>query len=275
MSNIFKVAAVQMDCVLADVQANLQTAEKLIRQAAAEGAQLVVVPELFATGYRVEEQDGELAEPIPGKTTAWMTKLCQELRIYLVGAIIEKALQDGAEQLFDTAVLVGPDGVLGSYRKACLWAAENQRFSKGAAQYDAVFDIGSCKIGLQICYEIGFPEPARIMALNGADIVVYTAAFGQARLYAWDLASRARALENGFYVIAANRFGVEKGETVFAGASRIVGTQGNILAAAEDNKPNQIVVAELDLDKVEEQRQAIPYLQDLRRREIGAFYSVN
>lgn len=275
MSDIFKVAAVQMDCVLADVQANLRLAEKLIRQAAAQGAQLVVVPELFATGYRVEEQDVALAETVPGATTDWLAGLCRELQIHLVGALIEKAAPNGQEQLFDTAVLVGPDGLVGRYRKACLWGTENQRFAKGEAQYDAVFDIGPCKVGLQICYEVGFPEPARIMALHGADIVVYTAAFGLARLYAWDLASRARALENGFYVIAANRAGVEKQETVFAGASRIVGPQGNILAAAAEGEANQVLVAALDLAQVDEQRRAIPYLQDLRRREIAAYYSVN
>jgi len=155
-----------------------------------------------------------------------------------------------------------------------LWGTENQRFAKGPADYATTFDIGFCKVGLQICYEIGFPEPARIMTLNGADIMIYTAAFGQARLYAWDLASRARALENGCYVIAANRSGVERNETVFAGSSRIVGPQGNILSLAADNEDNQVIVAEIDLAKVDEQRSAIPYLQDLRRSEIAAYYNM-
>lgn len=257
MSNRFKAAAIQMDCIPGDVAANLAAAERLVGEAARQGARLVALPELFSTGYRVEEDDARLSETIPGPTIQRMTALCRAHNIHIAGALIEET----AKGCYDTAFVTGPGGLLGTYRKSALWGAENGRFLPGEAAFP-VFDIGCCKLGLQICYEIGFPEGARLLALQGADVIVYPAAFGKARSYAWELASRARALENGCYVIACNRWGVEKSETEFAGNSRIVGPRGDLLAsAAEDG--DEAVVATLDLAQMRAQREAIPYLKDV------------
>jgi predicted amidohydrolase len=116
---------------------------------------------------------------------------------------------------------------------------------------------------MQICYEVGFPEGSRILTLSGADIVVYPSAFGKARLYAWDVATRSRALENGIYVIACNRTGTEKGETTFGGTSRIVNPEGKILAEA--SQEDEVILSEIDLDVVARQRRTIPYLRDLNK----------
>lgn len=267
MSKKFKVAAIQMICLTGDVEHNLAKAEQMIHQAAEAGAALIVIPELFDTGYRVEASDRELATTIPGPTTERMAALCRKLGIFLAGAIIEA--YEGL--LYDTAVLVGPEGVIGFYRKSALWDRENARFSKGDGQYDAVFDIGLCKIGMQVCYEVGFPENARILALNGADIIVYPSAFGKARYYAWDVASRARALENGNYIVACNRAGTEKNETEFCASSRIVGPKGELLAAAR-TEGDEVIIAEVDLDRIQEQREAVPYLKDLKRNVIADYY---
>ncbi|MCK9906111.1 carbon-nitrogen hydrolase family protein, partial [Frankia sp. Cpl3] len=129
-----------------------------------------------------------------------------------------------------------------------------------------VFDLGFARLGMQICYEVGFPEGARILTLKGADIVVFPSAFGQARLYAWDLATRSRALENGLYVIAANRTGTEKGETTFGGTSRIVDPQGTVIAQAVQE--DEAIISEIDLSLVTEQRRTIPYLRDWNKRVI-------
>jgi len=267
MAKKFKVAAIQMICIPGDVNHNLAKAEGMIKQAAAEGAALIVIPELFDTGYRVEDLDSDLATTIPGPTTDRMTALCRELQVFLVGAIIEK--HEGL--LYDTAVLVGPEGVMGTYRKTSLWDTENIRFNKGSGKYDAVFDIGLCKIGMQVCYELGFPENARILALNGADVIIYPAAFGKARYYAWDVASRARAVENGNYIIACNRAGVEKNETEFCASSRIVGPKGELLAEAR-TEGDEVIIAEVDLGRIPEQREAVPYLKDLKRNVIADYY---
>ncbi|WP_085507140.1 carbon-nitrogen hydrolase family protein [Thalassobacillus devorans] len=259
----FVVAAIQMNCLLGDKEKNLKKAEEMVREAAGNNAKLVVVPELFNTGYRVEEKDYELAEEIPGSTTEWMIDLCKELSIYMIGCILESSTSRG--RVYDTAVLTGPDGVIGTQRKKHLWDREKNRFTKGTEALK-VFDLGFIRVGMQICYEIGFPEPARYLSDLGADILVYPSAFGMARNYAWDIASRSRALENGSYLIACNRAGTEKGETTFAGNSRIVSPKGEILTRA--TKEYEIVYSEIDVEEVVEQRIAIPYLRDFNRRTL-------
>jgi predicted amidohydrolase len=264
MSNPLKVAAVQMDCVLSDIPHNLRVAESLIGLAAEMGAVVMVVPELFDTGYRVEEKDHELATPIPGPTTDFMTAICKKKKIFVIGTQIERT-NDG---LYDTAFLTGPDGLVGTYRKIVLWGGEVDRFKTGNRY--PVFDIGVCRVGLQICYEVGFPEGARILTLQGADILAYPSAFGASRQYAWDVASRARALENSCYVIACNRFGCEKEETVFAANSRVVNPRGEVLAASMGK--DDVIIAEIDLDMVKRQREEIPYLRDLRKDLVCDYY---
>ncbi len=261
------VAAVQMDCKLGQVQENLRKAEVLVEEAASRGAKLIVLPELFNTGYSVKERDFELAESLPdGPTAKWMTELCHKHGIYLSAAMLEKGAISGL--IYDTAVIVGPDGLIGSYRKTHLWDQENIRFGKG--DEFSVFPINGYKVGMQICYEIGFPEGARILTLKGADILLYPSAFGRARLYAWDIATRSRALENGAYVIAANRYGTETDETEFGGHSRIVNPAGTVLAEAA--RPDEVIVAELDLSLIPEQRGKIPYLRDFNRGLISKEY---
>ena len=259
MAHSVKIAAIQMDCVLQDTAANLAHAAELVNRAASCGAKLIVLPELFNTGYRVEEHDAELAESVPGgRTVDWMREQATRHGAYLVGALMER---DG-EALYDTAALVGPDGLVGKYRKMYLWGSEIERWSRG--EDVAVMQLPFAKIGLQICYEIGFPEGARKLAQAGAQIVVYTSAFGRARGYAWDLASRARALENGVFVLACNRCGQER-DTSYGGLTRIVAPNTFVLAGAGADGET-VVTAEVDLAEIEAQRQAIPYLKDLANK---------
>ncbi len=229
------------------------------------GARLIVLPELFSTGYRTEEMDDQLAQSIPGQTSKWMQKLCENHDIVLVASILESGRAHGL--IYDTALAVDANGVLGIYRKIHLWDMENLRFAKG--QEFTNVNLGFARLGMQICYEVGFPEGARILTLKGADILAYPSAFGNARLYAWDVATRARALENGVYLIAANRSGKEKGETVFAGHSRIINPKGEVMAEA--TLENEVLVADIDLGFVARQRRELPYLRDLNRTLINKF----
>ncbi len=254
--NALKIAIVQMNCVPADKIANFEKAAKMIAESADMKAQLIILPELFSTGYMAVARDRELAEAIPGPTTEWLTKLAIRYHVYVVAAIIEK---DEAGTLYDTAVIAGPEGYVDKYRKIHLWGTEPERFARGATL--PVFKLPFATIGLQICYEIGFPEPARILAQAGAEIIVYTSAFGKARAYAWNIASRSRALENGVYVLACNRIGTEE-EAVFGGLSRVVAPNGDILASASADA-ECVISAVIDLDAIAEQRRAIPYLRDL------------
>lgn len=260
---IKKVAAIQMNCIQGDKAANRVKAYGLIKEASVKGAQLIVLPELFNTAYRVEDQDDVLAEKIPGETSEWLAQAAKEFNVTIIACILEKGEAKGL--VYDTSFVVGRDGVQGIYRKVYLWDQENMRFTRGT-EYP-VYDLGWGKVGMQICYEVGFPESARILTLKGADILVYPSAFGNARIYAWDIATKARALENGCYVIAANRTGVEKGETHFGGHSRIVNPKGQVLAEASSE--DEVILAEIDLAQVTRQRREIPYLRDLNRTIVA------
>ena len=127
---------------------------------------------------------------------------------------------------------------------------------------------GDLRIGTQICYEIGFPELSRLQVLRGANVMIYPSAFGRARYYAWDINSRARALENGMFVIAVNRAGVDDNTVFFGGHSRIVAPDGSVLAEA--GMEDEVISAELDLDLVAQNRRTIPYLRDLDRPLVKA-----
>lgn len=256
------VASIQMNCQLGEKNTNLKIARGLIEEAISQKARLIALPELFSTGYLVEPQDLVLAESIPGPTTNELMEISRKANVYIAGSIIEKGEARGT--VYDTAFLIGPGGLIGTYRKIHLWQSENIRFARGNDY--PVFSTPIGKIGMQICYEIGFPEGARILTLKGADIILFPSAFGAPRLYAWDIASRARALENGSYIIASNRWGNEE-NIEFAGHSRIIAPNGDILAEALGK--NEVLIAKVDLQEIEKQRNQIPYLRDLDRFHIA------
>jgi len=255
--SVIKVAAVQMDCILGNKEENLAKSISLLEEACDQGAKLILLPELFSTGYWVEEWDMELAENIPGETTHRLKRFANERGVYISGSILEHGEARGV--IYDTAFLISPGGLEGIYRKIFLWDSERTRF-KNAHSFP-IFKSSLGNIGMQICYEVGFPEGARLLAMKGADILLYPSAFGLQRLYVWDIATRSRAVENGVFLLAANRSGREnEGQIEFAGHSRIVNPRGEVLAEAENM--DQVIVTNIDLALVPEQRRAVPYLRD-------------
>ena len=248
------VAAVQMNCVLNDVAANLQKAERLI---AGTKADWVVLPELFNTGY-VVKSDEEMAECIADSPTIrWMQTVAQKQGILLSGCLMVKRA-DGV--ITDTAISVNANGIVAEYDKVHLWNGEEARFKNGNRLMQP-FRYQDFQIGMQICYEIGFPELSRLMVLAGANVLMYTAAFGRARYQVWDIQSKARALENGAYVVACNRAGTDE-EVVLGGRSRIVAPDGSVIVEASV-LDDEVIEAELDIEKVIEARRTVPYLRDL------------
>jgi predicted amidohydrolase len=259
------VAAVQMECELGRPEVNWATAERLVAEAAGRGAKVVVLPEFFATGYRLDEDYASFAESVPGPTTRRLAEWCSRYRLDLaVGCLVENARAQGV--LFNTAVAVGSEGVVGVYRKVSLWGQERLFFRGGSELPVCRTPVG--RLGMLICYDTGFPEVSRGLALAGADFLCVPAAFAKARLHAWDLGTRARALENGFYIVAANRVGTEK-DSVYAGHSRIVAPDGSLLADIAEGEG--LAMAEIDLAKVAAERRVIPYLRDLRPEFWAAY----
>lgn len=257
-----KVAAIQMNCILGDVTANLTKAETLIKEALKKEAKWVILPELFNTAYWVPKNDVELAEDIPnGRTTQWMIAQAKKYQILVSGCIMAKTKNAGI--ITDTALTVDENGVMGTYDKVHLWDNEELRFQNGNKVPEPIKYDG-LHIGMQICYEIGFPDISRLMVLKGANVIIYPSAFGRARYYVWDIQSKARALENGIYVIAVNRAGVDDDTVFLGGHSRIIAPDGSVICEA-DRDSDTVLVAEIDVDECTKARRTVPYLRDLNK----------
>ena len=176
MSRVVRVAGVQHNRVVGDVKGNLARIESWTREAAAQGAQIVALPELSNTGYICWEVNNayfELAEEVPGPTTQFFAELARELGIIMVGGLYERDAR--SHSYYNTAVFVGSDGLIGRYRKTHIASKptfmEKYYFSPGNLGYP-VFDLGFCRAGVTICYDRHFPECYRHMALQGAEIAL-------------------------------------------------------------------------------------------------------
>ncbi|WRD37000.1 carbon-nitrogen hydrolase family protein [Helicobacter pylori] len=269
---ILKTAVIQMQSKPYALNENLQLALNLAKEAHDKGANLIVLPELFDSGYCVNDKDAEFGidfkaiehGKLKNESLSALSNFAKSNKVHLVACSIEKT----DKKLYDSAYIIPPKGgIVGKHRKIYLWGDEKSCFKRGKKYEVFTLDFGdfSAKVGLQICYEIGFGVGANLLALQGAEILIYPSAFGKARAYNWDLLSKARALENGCFVCACNQSGEEtnaqlKQTLEFAGDSRIIAPNGKIIAQA--TKLNEVVIAEMDLNEVALQRQKIPYLQD-------------
>ncbi|MCS6975424.1 MAG: carbon-nitrogen hydrolase family protein [Gemmatales bacterium] len=242
MPRPWKLAAVQMDCHLGDIPFNLHQMTARLREAANEGAKLVVFPECILCGYCFESRDEAFAhaEPVPGPSVEVLMLTCRELEIYTVYGLLER---DG-DRLFNTLALVGPEGLIASYRKIHLPFLGADRFTTPGDRPFAVHDLNGLKLGMNICYDGSFPESARVLTLLGADLIVLPTNWPpEARLNPLHVVLT-RAFENRVYYAAVNRVGEERGVR-FIGLSRIVAPDGTLLAVSESDQA-EILFAEID-----------------------------
>ena len=260
MSKKVTLGLVQMDCVLGNVSANLERAERYVRQVAAKGAQIICLPELCTTGYRpdlLREKLWELSEPVPGPATDKFARLAKELGVYIILPMNERGQMTGI--MHNAAVFIDKMGeVQGVFRKVHAYATERYYFTDGNAY--PVFETEFGKVGILICYDMGFPEVARILTLKGAEILFVPSAWCQEDEDIWDINIPARALENQVFLAAVNRVGQEE-NLVMHGKSKIVDTRGKILIEAARFQED-IIVATVDLEEIIVGRQQIPYLKD-------------
>src|SRR3954451_24895123 len=267
-----RAAAVQLNSN-EDKERNLATADRLTREAAAGGAELVVLPEKFnVLGTHEDYVAG--AETLEGPTIAWAREVASDLGIDLVaGSIVER--REGRDKLSNTSVHVGPDGEIKSvYRKIHMFdvvvGGQTYRESESEEAGDEVVlseTAGAVPLGLTVCYDLRFPELFRILAVKGARILTVPAAFtkvtGQAH---WEILLRARAIENQAFVIAADQVGSHPPDKESFGGSMIVDPWGEVLARAPDDET--VVSAELDLARQDEVREQLP---SLANRVPGAY----
>ncbi len=277
-----KIALVQ-HADLGTPAANLNALESGIRAAAAQGCRLVLLQELHNGPYFCQTEDPErfdLAEPIPGQTTARLGALAAELRTVIVGSLFERR---AAGLYHNTAVVLDSDGrIAGTYRKMHIpddpGYYEKFYFAPGDLGF-APIDTAAGRLGVLVCWDQWYPEAARLMALAGAEILLYPTAIGwhpeepaseQARqLDAWITVQRGHAIANGLPIAVCNRVGLEPdpgGHTAgarFWGRSFVCGPQGEILAQAGTELP-ELLIADIDLGRSEWVRRRWPFLRDRR-----------
>ena len=266
-----RAAAVQLNST-DDKDRNLESADRLTRAAAADGADLVVLPEKFNV-LGTPEHYREGAETLDGRTIAWARETAAELGVDLVaGSIVER--REGREKLSNTSVHIGPGGEIKAvYRKIHMFDVEvggqvyRESDSEEAGDEIVVSDISGVPLGMTVCYDLRFPELYRILAVRGARVITIPAAFtkvtGQAH---WELLIRARAVENQAFVVAADQIGRHPPDKESFGGSMIVDPWGEVLARAPDEEG--FVAADLDFERQDEVREKLP---SLANRVAGAY----
>lgn len=239
--NPFIVAGIQCDPQLGRPHHNLEMIATWSAQSRAEGATLAIFPECAVPGYCYDsaEEALEFAESIPGPATATLETIARRLNLHLVVGMLERV----EAQLYNVAVLIGPGGLIGTYRKIHLPFLGVDRFTAHGRDGFRVYDTNLARIGVNICYDCSFPESARVMMLAGADLITLPTNWPDSGGCAVpDFVVPTRALENKLYYAAVNRVGVERG-IKFIGRSSIVDPSGKVLATADDTE--QMLLAEI------------------------------
>ena len=282
-----KVGFIQQACT-ADVQNNQVKLAENIRKAAQEGAELIVLQELHNSLYFCQVEDTnnfDLAETIPGESTAFYGQLAKELGVVIVTSLFEKR---AAGLYHNTAVVIEKDGTIaGKYRKMHIpddpAYYEKFYFTPGDLGFHPI-DTSVGRLGVQVCWDQWYPEGARLMALQGAELLIYPTAIGyessdtpeeqDRQREAWTTVQRGHAVANGLPVIAVNRTGHEpdpSGQTrgiQFWGSSFVAGPQGELLYRAP--KDEEVVkVVDVDMKRSENVRRWWPFLRDRRIEEFG------
>lgn len=263
MKDNIKLALAQFSCKREDKKTNLQRIEELAIKAKQQGVDLVIFPEMSLTGYVVKDQIYELAEAIPGPSVKAIEALAKKTGLHIIFGMPELSQKTQAT-LYNTAVLVGPKGFIGKYRKMYLpthSVFEEKRYFRPGYE-PAAFDTELGKIGLTICYDVFFPEVFRLTRLAGAQLIVCVSASPAVRKSYFEVLTSARAIENTAYLAYVNLTGVEDG-LQFWGGSRLISPTGDVLAKAKYDEED-FVICQVDYNDLRMAETFIPTLRDLR-----------
>ena len=273
MSKI-RVACLQTSPELAQVSDNLERLIGMCHEAIHSDADLLILPECSTTGWAFEsaEQARSVAETVPDGPAcqAWLS-ICRNNNVYIVGGIAELS----GDSLYNTAVLIGPDGYIGSYRKAHTWALEKKFYDPGDLGLP-VFDTPIGRIGIHICYDCWFPESFRLLAAQGADLICAPSNWVPVPTQRDDYPAMANLMcmtnahSNLVYVAAASRVGAD-GSQAFIGQSLIVDPSGWPLAGPASATAEEIIYADMDLIGSRAERHGNVFNQPLRDRRIDLY----
>ena len=263
MQKGINVAIAQTSCKVADKKTNIERMKKGIKQAKEKAANIVIFPELSLTGYVCKDLTYELAEPVPGPSTRLIEKEASRNDIHIIFGMLERSTKAGAV-LYNTAVLIGPDGFIGKYQKAHLPThsvfEEKRYFRPGYAAPIFKTEIGN--LGMIICYDIYFPEITRLLRLQGAQLIACISASPSVRRGFFEVLTAARAMENTVFLAFANLAGIEDG-LQFWGGSRIIAPSGSIIRQAKYDEED-LIMAKIDYSDLERVEVFVPALRDLR-----------
>lgn len=259
------VAIVQMKPQLGEMEENLVKMSDMISKIASQQrVDLIVFPELVTSGYELGVRFTELAQRIPGPTVNLMAQRANENGVYIAFGMVTKEKVESV--LYNSAVLVGPEGeLLDSYNKIHLRGEERMAFREGYKLPVVETELGT--IGMMVGYDLAYPEVARSLALEGAEMILCIANWEASHIDEWKTYARARAYENSVYMVAANRVG-EDVTLTFGGESMIIGPRGQIYASMVDETDPEtgeplegFTVARIDLDTVRKFREEFQFMQ--------------
>jgi len=260
------VATVQMKPKLGEAEENLvKMSEMISKIASQQKVDLIVFPELITSGYELGVRFTEVAQRVPGPTVNLIAQRANEYGVYIAFGMVSKERVESV--LYNSAIIVGPDGeLIEQYNKIHLRGEERMAFREGYKMPVVETEVGT--IGMMIGYDLAFPEVARSMVLDGAEIICVLANWEASAIDEWKTYIRARAYENSVYVVAANRVGEDVTFT-FGGESMIVGPRGQIYATlATETDPETgaplegFAVSRIDLDEVRKNREEYQFIQN-------------
>ncbi len=252
-----RVALIQQDTRWQEPAVNLARARGFAASAAAAGARVAVFPELFTLGFTMTPEP--FAEPIPGPASEALAALSREFGLYLIGSAVEAHRPHPRNAAFVTA----PDGSLAAlYRKIHPFSYGEEHLHYSGGSDCPLFEVDGIPCGLQICYDLRFPEPFRALATQGAEVVFVPANWPGKRIAAWSTLLAARAIENQMALCGVNRVGHDGAGLEYGGASALHDCFGEVIARG--GPAEGLVVGDLDLTALREWRRRFPALQDRR-----------
>ena len=259
------LSLVQMKVIPADPEANLRKAAALVATAAAAGARLVCLPEMWTTGFQWDQYPRLLQDQ--DSTQKRLSALARQHRLWINGSVLAS---DAQGRPANTSLLLDPDGACaGTYRKTHLFTLMNEQKYLAPGQSRCVVGTPWGKLGLTVCYDLRFPELFRAYALEGVELQLVPAGWPHPRLEHWRTLLRARAIENQMFVAACNQVGTEQipdgGEATFCGHSAIIDPWGQVVVEAEEDE--RVLTAEIEVDQVHRVREKMTVLRD-RRPEL-------
>ncbi len=265
---IMHLAIGQAPIILGDISKNLEIMEALIKESKKkhdEEIDLIVFPELFITGYNLRDNYSKVAEQIPGNGIAQkgINELAKKYNIHIISGIVER---DG-KSLFNSAIISSPEGYIGHYRKQFLpnFGPFEEKIFFGEGDQTPVFELPFGRVGIQVCYDIFFPEASSGLALNGADIIINISASPTTSRPLFHRMLPARAIETTCFYVYSNNIGTQ-GSLTFAGESAVVDPRGKTIAEIPSFEEG-VITCELNLEDIASFREARPVLRDSKKKQ--------